>query len=130
MSSKPSIDSFGDLISALTKELPYQQMRFNYDYGDRLVAFKPLFEAATAMGLRELALALAPRASSLDEIDTGAGFRFASLREQQTSLRVQPLGLGFSRRYAYAESVQNRVRVLVRKLPAEPGKNISEKPHS
>lgn len=126
MPLKPSINDFGDLLEALTKEIPYQQQRFNYDFLDSLEAFLPVAQAAQSMGLESLARATAPRPQVLTEVQVEASFRAATTTEQQTSIGVQVLNLGFTRRYAYSGFVQNRVQVLVRKIASEPGKNLRE----
>lgn len=126
--SKPSINNFGDLLSALTTEIPYQQQLFNYEFLDRYEAFLPVIEQAQLLGLEALAQAVFPKPNILTEARLDVGFRVMQSSEQQTQLRVQPLNLGFTRRYAYSGHVQNRVQVLVKKIAAEPGKIIQEAP--
>jgi hypothetical protein len=121
MPLEPTIKDLGDLLEALTKEIPLQQQRLNHDFLDRLEEFAPVYEMCRALGFENLALAVAPKQSVLDQIEIETSFRIASSREKQISLNVQPLNLGFTRRFAYSGFVQHRLQVSVQKIPSEPG---------
>ena len=123
---RASIPTLSDFLEALTKEIPYQQARFDYDFLDRLSQFAPAFEVCRAAGLENLALAIAPRQSILDQVEIEASYRTTETREQQVSLQVQPLNLGFSRRCAYSGFVQNRLQLSVRRIPLEPGTSLKK----
>ena len=123
MPLQPTITTLGDLLEALTKEIPFQQQRFNNDFLDRAEQFAPVFKALKAIGFEDLALAVAPKLSILDRVEIETSFQMTKSREQQMALRVQPLNLGFSRRFAYSGFVQNRVQLSVQKIAPEPGKN-------
>jgi hypothetical protein len=120
------MESLSDFLEALTKEIPYQQARFDYDFLDRLSQFGPALEACRAAGLENLALAIAPRQSILDQVEIEVSYRTTQSSEQQVSLQVQPLNLGFSRRFAYSGFVQNRLQLSVRRIALEPRTFLKE----
>ena len=117
-----TIKTLGDLFEALTKEIPFQQQLFNHDFLDRVKQFAPVYETLREMGFEDLALAVAPKHLILDQVEIETNFQMMESREQQMALRVQPLNLGFSRRFAYSGFVQNRIQLSVQKIAPEPGK--------
>lgn len=121
MTAKSSVTTFTDLLVALTKEIPYQQMRFNRDFRERLNAFAELFEQVNDPRLRELLRSIAPMASTLDQVEIEASFCARTQSEQVTSLGVRPLNLGFTHRYEYSGYVQNRLEITLVRTDARPG---------
>jgi hypothetical protein len=113
MPNKPSVSTLADLLESLTKEIPYQQVRLNYDFCDRLAAFDQLLERVKDTELEPFLLSVAPKTMTLDRVEVETSFRVDSHTEQVTSLRVQPLNLGFTRRFAYSGYVESRMEILV-----------------
>lgn len=119
---KPGPTSFTHLLEAMTRELPFQQLRLNHEFRDRLDEFVKLVHEAGANGNEELIKSIAPRALTLDQVECSAALRAEYSEEKQSELRVQLLNLGYRKRYAYSSFSEVRLQITARRIPAEPGK--------
>jgi hypothetical protein len=122
MTDNPSVSNFADLIESLTKEIPYQQARFNYDFCDRLEAFGQLYERVKGTDLEALMSSIVPQPVALDKVSLKTSFRIDSHNEQLTSLRVQPLNLGFNKRFAYSGYTESRLEIQVNRITSDRGR--------
>ena len=116
MTDKPTVSTLGDLLESLTKEIPHQQVRFNRDFCRRLRLFKKLYRQALGTVLEQPLRAIAPRPVTLDRVEVEASFFVESRTEQTTSLRVKPLNLGFTKRFAHSSHTQNKLQILVQRV--------------
>ena len=116
MAEKPSIETLGDLLESLTKEIPYQQVRLNRDFCRRLRLFRKLYRRVQESVPEAALRAIAPQPVTIDLLEVDASFFIESRTEKTTSLQVQPLNVGFTKRFAYASHTENRIHVLVQRV--------------
>jgi hypothetical protein len=126
MADKPTVATLGDLLESLTKDIPYQQVRLNRDFNRRLRQFKKLYRLARGTGLETALRAIAPRPVTLDRVEVDASFFVESRVDQTVSLRVQPLNLGFTKRFAHSSHTENKLQILVQRVEQQP--LLSDKP--
>lgn len=120
MPPTPVAVSFEDLLLSLAVEIRDQQARLDQDYRERFAAFLFLFQQAKESGFEALARAIAPSALALHNTEIETTFRFAHSVESQTSLSIQPVGVGFMSRYAYSEFAQCSLQWRVERIPLTP----------
>ncbi len=108
---------YADFLSALAGNVAHQQRRLDEDYAKQLEAYCPVLELARERGYEELGRALAPAAPSLEAAEIQLDVNVARSREQTFALKVRPLNLGFSRKYAHSEFVGHSVRLTMVRLP-------------
>ena len=116
MPDKPSVATLGDLLESLTKEIPYQQVRLNRDFCQRLRLFRKLYRQAQNTMLEAPLRSILPKPMTLDRVEIDTSFSVTTREEQSTSLRVQPLNLGFAKRFAYSSHTENRLQILVERV--------------
>jgi hypothetical protein len=121
MPPAPTAVSLTTLLSELAQAMATQQSRLDQDYLARLAACLPLLRAAQAAGYEALAQMLAPTILLLHNTEIETQMRLAGSLETQTAVRVQPLDIGFMRRYAYAGFAQNTLQLRVERIPLPPG---------
>ncbi|MFL6227959.1 MAG: hypothetical protein ACJ741_04170 [Pyrinomonadaceae bacterium] len=121
MPPTPRALPFTDTLLLLSHEIRDQQTRLDRDYEARLDAFLLLLKAAQDAGQESLVRGLAPSELVLGDAEIALKFRFAHSSSEQSSLNIQPLDLGFMRRYAYSKFAQNTLEFSVRRIPHSPG---------
>jgi hypothetical protein len=120
MPPTPVAISFDGLFFSLASEIGRQQARLDEDYRARLTAFLFLLRAAKELGAETLAREIAPASLALNNTEIETEFRFARSREEQSAVKIQPLDIGFMRRYAYSEFAQSRLLFKVERIPFAP----------
>jgi hypothetical protein len=117
MAANPLVIDFTELLTSLALGIADQQALLEEDYGRRLEEFGPILREARAKGHEELARSVAPCLISLREVEIELMFRFAASRERQFELELQPLNLGYARRYAHSGYVENRLQFSLQGVP-------------
>lgn len=115
MSETAGSFSMTDFLTALTFEIHIQQARLDFDFDERIKAFKDVLVEASKNGTLHLALSVAPMQMVIMNVEVSARFRFTTEREEETKLKVSPINLGFSRRYAFSGYVENSLQVKVQR---------------
>lgn len=116
MTDKPTVATLSDLLESLTKEIPYQQVRLNRDFYERMRRFEKLYRRVQGTVLETPLRSIAPRPVTLDKIEVDASFFVQSRTEETMSLRVHPLNLGFTKRFAHSSHTQNKLHILVQRV--------------
>jgi hypothetical protein len=118
--------SFKDLFILLREGIRQQQIRLDEDYQERIAAFLLFLKEAQRHGYESLARELTPLALALNNTEIEIKFCFTRRLEEQFTLQVQPLDLGFKRRYAYAETVHSALHLKVERLTGHPQPHTTE----
>ncbi|HEX8149844.1 MAG TPA: hypothetical protein VF591_21870 [Pyrinomonadaceae bacterium] len=111
---------YADFLSSVAENVAHQQRRLDDDYAKQLEAYRPVLELARERGYEELGRALAPAAPVLEAAEVRVNVYLARSREQAFALKVRPLNLGFSRKYAHTEFVSHGVEMTVVRVPRMP----------
>jgi hypothetical protein len=117
-----------ELLCGLALRLRGEQRRLDEDHAERLAAFKAVIEAARAAGDEQLARGLAPPSVVVAVAEVETRLRLSVGGEGGFALKVQPLDLGFMRRYAHSAFAQSTLEVTVRRVPAAPGRRDPRQP--
>lgn len=117
MAANPPVVDFTELLTTLALQVADEQARLEEEYRQRVEEFGPILREARARGYEELARSLAPGMISLQEVEIELMFRFATSLEQQFRFELQPLNLGYTRRYAYSGFVENRLQFSLHSVP-------------
>jgi len=117
MATNPPVVDFTELLTSLALQIADEQARLEEDHRQRLEEYWPILQEARAKGYEELARAVAPGLISLQEVEIELMFRLAASLEQQFKFELQPLNLGYTRRYAYSGFVENRLQFSLQSIP-------------
>ncbi len=107
------------LVAALVEGLPAQQRRLDEDHERRLAAFLPVLRAAVEGGHQDLAKSLVPAPQVLQRVEIQAGVRVSRSRGREKGIGVRLLNLGYQSRYAYSETAQSHLKLVVERVPME-----------
>ncbi len=113
--------SVEELIFSLASGIGEQQARLDQDYRERLALFLIVLKAAQASGHEpRLAREIAPLALVLNGTEIEVKFRGVGSFAEGSAIKIQPLDVGFMRRYAYSGFAQNSLRWRVERIPGAP----------
>lgn len=114
---------YADFLASMAENLAHQQRRLDEDYARQLEAYRPVLALAVERGYEELGRALAPSALVLQSAEVRVNVYLSRTREHGFALKVRPINLGFSRKYAHTEFVGHSVEIAVVRVPRAPDKN-------
>lgn len=111
----------GVFLAGLARNLSHQQVRLDRDWEKQLDEFRPILQLAKDLGHEELARTLAPVQIIMNKAELQVEVLLSETREEEFSISVRPINLGYTRKYKYSEFVQNTLKFEVQTNPLPPG---------
>ncbi len=113
------VTELGELLTSLVETLPPQQQRLDEHHARQLEALAPLVRAAVESGHPELAGSFVPAPMVLRQVEIETHLRVHRSRGREVGIGTRLLNLGYHRRYAYSETAQSQLKLVVERVPME-----------
>lgn len=124
MRRETGIARLSDVFVGLAAEAAIVQQRFDREFLGRLKLQRVINEIAAEVGHPSVARDIAPSLHAVQEIRFEAKWTWTRTESNETRMAVRLLNIRFQRRFEAAGSMANRLKLIVRRIPLEPGRDV------
>jgi hypothetical protein len=107
-------------VSGLVRPFPAEQDRLDREFAGRFLAWVPIFQAARAAGMEELARTVAPSAMAIGDAEIQLSFAISRSTASETDIRIRAINAGYQRRFEATQSVHHRITIKLQRSPLSP----------